>query len=223
MSQKENIDQLIQIIHNQNAWYLGWVFGLLGVIGIFLGFYSYQQKRISDKQVEKFNNEIKKAWKINEDLKRSNEAIIQYSLASMAREGYLATTEWKQRAELYLSSKRMFKNYYKDNEKIQNNLDMAKRAATWAALQKFCDLLTTDRQKNISDTDKLDDRAEVLSIIQKGFVMKKSKDPLNYAYLERFNYAYLQKIGHEIQNDDIQSKWFTELEKVNNFWTNETL
>lgn len=220
MDKKDSIDQLIQIIHNQNAWYLAWFFGLVAVIGIFLGFYSYQQKRISDEQVEKFNNEIKKSWKINEDLKRSNESIIQYSLVSMARENYPATTDWNQRAELYLSSKRMFETYYKNNREIQKNLDMAKRATVAAAYQKFSDLLTKDRKKRISD---FEDRDEVFTLVRKGFVMKKSEDPLYYEYLDRFDNDYLKTLGHKIQSEDIQAEWFTELEKVNNFWVKETL
>lgn len=222
MSQKENIDQLIQIIHNQNAWYIGLLSVLIAIIAIFLTFYSFQQKRISDEQVKKFNVEIKKAWKINEDLKHSNESIIQYSLTAMARENYFATTDWDQRAELYLTSKQMFEVYYQNNKILENNLNMAKRATVFASEQKFSDLLINDYKESNHDGSS-DFQSKAYNKVKKAYLMKASNDPIDYDFLDKFDYDYLKRIGHEIQNDDIQSKWFIELEKVNNFWTNETL
>lgn len=224
MNNEQNIDQLIQIIHEQNSWYIGMLGVFIAIVAIFLTFYSFQQKRISDEQIEKFNTEVKNAQKINEDLKNSNESIIQYSLTAMARENYIATTDWDQRAELYISSKRMFEAYYKTNKKLRINLIMAKKAAVYASRQKFEDLLITDYKMSHPGEKRTGlIYPEAYDKVKKGYSMKNSEDTVDFEYLDNFDFNYLRKLGQEIKSDDIQLVWFTELEKVNNFWINETL
>lgn len=215
MNKKESIDQLIQIIHNQNSWYIGLLGVLLAVITIFLTFYSFQQKRISDEQVEKFNNEIKKAWEINEDLKRSNETIIQYTLQSMSHEEYFVKTDWQQKAKLYLSSKSMFEKYYQKNDDLKLILKIAKGGAVIGSKRYFEYLLEEDG-KHLDITEWINKWNEIYKV-------GKRNDKQFWGYLVDFNYEEMLQLGNTIQNVQLKNKWFVELDKVNNFWINEVL
>lgn len=211
MSQKENIDQLIQIIHSQNAWYLEWIFGLLGVIGIFLGFYSYQQKKISDKQVNKFNEKINSLEKIIEDLKYSNESTLNYSLVAMSREAFGDATSMEVQLKSYEASKEMYKIYYGDNKEIERNLGLAARSVVLASENDFAQLL----KKDGTDVDDASDS------VKKAYVKDINKKIGPQLILNELKFGELSRLGANLKNEATKEEWFEKLSYVNKFWKEE--
>lgn len=209
MSQKENIEQLIQIIHNQNAWYLEWIFGLLGVIGIFLGFYSYQQKKISDKQVNKFNEKINSLEKIIEDLKYSNESTLNYSLVAMSREAFVDTTSMEERLKSYKASKRMYETYYSNNVNLKRNLNIAARSVVLASIEYFEKILADD---GIDKTYQ-----EIKDAYKIGIDEELSWQKI----LVDVDFDKLVKRGHELNDEKLQMRWFNTLGTIRTFWEEE--
>ncbi|WP_426423340.1 hypothetical protein [Pediococcus acidilactici] len=209
MSQKENIEQLIQIIHNQNAWYLGWIFGLLGVIGIFLGFYSYQQKKISDKQVNKFNEKINSLEKIIEDLKYSNESTLNYSLVAMSREAFVDTTSMEEQLKSYKASKKMYETYYSDNANLKRNLNLAARSVVVASIDYFEKILADD---GVDRT-----YPEIKDAYKIGIDEELSWQKL----LVDVDFDKLVKRGHELNDEKLQMRWFNTLGTIKTFWEEE--
>lgn len=208
----EQIEQLIQIIHEQNGWYIGAISFVIAVITIFLGFYSFQQKKISDKQVEKFTAEIKRAEKISEDLKTSNEAILQYSLSVMNRESYIAHTAWKQQANLFFKSQDMYHKYYSQNKELRQKLIEAKAAVVMASRQLFEGLLKKDDKTYDEIHSPKFQSAYVSDWVFQG--------DMNIQVLVDFDYQKMKEIGHSLKSPDVQSQWFNQLEQVNDFWCN---
>lgn len=217
----EQVEQLIQIIHEQNAWYIGAIAVVVAVMTIFLTFYSFQQKKISDEQVKKFNAEITRAKEISADLKDSNESIIQYSLAIMDRENRWVTTDWDQREKLYFTAKTMYKNYYSDNKELGSSLKGAAYNVVAASKQAFEVLLEKDGKTDINDST--DDGKKWRSKLNSAYVNEKSDKGIFYDELGEFNYSILKGIGHELNHSNIQIEWFDLLKKVNDFWDNEVL
>ncbi|MEK2552490.1 hypothetical protein [Lactiplantibacillus plantarum] len=208
----EQIEQLIQIIHEQNAWYIGAIGFVVAVMTIFLTFYSFQQKRISDRQIEKFTAEIKRAERISADLKESNEAILQYSLSVMNRESYMAHTAWKQQANLFFKSQDIYHKYYSQNKELKQKLTDAKAAVVMASQQSFEGLLKKD--------DKTYDEIHSPEF-QSAYVLEwVFQEDMNFQVLVDFDYQKMKEIGHGLKSPDVQSQWFNQLEQVNNFWSN---
>lgn len=217
----EQIEQLIQIIHEQNAWYIGAIGFVIAVMTIFLTFYSFQQKKISDEQVKKFTAEIKKAEKISADLKDSNESIIQFSLDMMHRENRWVTTNWDQRARMFLAAKSMYLKYYRDNQELKLDLEKAKLDVINASKQSFEVLLKQDGKEYIVGA--VDEHKEWHDRLKSAYIMKKSAKGFVYRTLEKVNYSEMKEIGHDLDKPNVQNEWFCLLDKVNNFWINETL
>ena len=200
------------MIHEQNDWYIGAIGFVIAVMAILLTFYSFQQMRISDKQVEKFTAEIKKAEKISEDLKTSNEAILKYSLSAMNREHYTVNTDWKQQANLFYESRNMYYKYYSQNKELRQKLIESRGAVVFASRQLFEDLLKSDSRDSY---DAYDFKLSKLYVTERSF-----QGDVSIEVLVDFNYEKMQEIGHGLKNPDIQSKWFNQLDKVNDFWIN---
>lgn len=211
MNKKDSIDQLIQIIHNQNAWYLAWFFGLLTVIGIFLGFYSYQQKKISDEQVDKFNEEINSLRQIIEDLKYSNEATLNYSLVAMSREAFVDTTSMEEQLKSYKASKKMYETYYSDNANLKRNLNLAARSVALASIDYFEKILADD---GVDRT-----YPEIKDAYEIGVVKELSWQEI----LIDVDFDKLVKRGHKLNNEKLQMRWFNTLGTIRTFWKEEVV
>lgn len=211
MDKKDSIDQLIQIIHNQNTWYLAWFFGLLTVIGIFLGFYSYQQKKISDEQVDKFNEEINSLRQIIEDLKYNNEATLNYSLVAMSREAFIDKTSMEEQMKSYNASKMMYETYYIDNTDLKRNLNLAARSVVVASIEYLKKLLIDDGV----------DSSKAYGLIINAYVVGVDKELSWQPILVNVDFNKLASRGHELKNEQIQMEWFSILRTIKTFWKEE--
>lgn len=217
MSKQNSVQQLVDMVRDQNVWYLTFIGLLVGIVAIFLAYNGYQQKKISDRQVAKFTSEIEKARKISEDLKKSNERIIQFSLGVMSNEGYMdAIVEWRKKAELYVASKRMFLTYYSGNHILLEDLAHAKLSVLFAFRRKLEDIIrfddgTTDYARSVNYQQ-----------MKECFEVSEMKYPVFNKEVYNYDDQKLRQIGKSLQKEDAINDWYMELNEFNKFWNDET-
>lgn len=214
------MEELINQIHEQNAWYIAVIGILVTIITIFLAYMGYEQKKISDKQVKKFQTAIKKSQEISQGILENNQSLLQYSLASMANEGYLnPIVEWHQKAQLYLTAKHATETYYSDNGELSRKLIHAKRSTLYSSQRTFEQLIILDEAGTLQ-TGISKGKYDELAV-----AYKKSTPTFEVPMQEYIDYDRNQliKIGHEFKDGKLQQEWFKQLNEFNKFWDEETL
>lgn len=220
MNKAQVIQALIDQIANQNNWYLGLIGAGLALIGIFVAYTSFQQKKISDEQVKKFNDAVKQAQQVSKDLQIANKSMLEYVLTSMSREGYLASiVDWQQKANFYITTKEMVLKYYENDQFIAEKMVHAKRAVLLASENSFRNLLLLE-QSGTLQTNLSEENSKLLKEAYQVHDMTLEMPVREYYCYDKDKLA---NIGHTFKNTNLQQQWFKELEEFNNFWDNETL
>lgn len=192
---------------------------MLTIISIFLVYSGYQQKKISDEQVEKFRNEIKKAEKISTELKASNETILEYNLAIMSREGYVGGTGWRRRAKLYLVGKEMAKKYYAKSDSMAEILKHARHGVLYGFSRELGHIVDWD----VNDGHTLIGDLDISKQMADAFTVSK-RDSAN-AFNEYLNYDYdkLFEVGEQLTSSAAKTTWYKELNDLDKFWKTNKL
>lgn len=219
----EQIEQLIQIIHEQNAWYIGAIGFVIAVIAIFLTFYSFQQKKISDKQVDKFQKAIDKANKQSEQLKQQYDdlnqqvqkqikTLAEYSMAQMSREGYIGGTRLSGRLEFYNKMKLLVNSQYPNDDKMKQRL----QSNYSAVLLGFRLELLIIAEKSFKTDYTSSHSAPKLNNIYDAFHNDESQLLDEYIGINSIDVEMLKTFGKKINK--YQAEWYVMVSRLEKFY-----
>ncbi|QLQ50969.1 hypothetical protein H0E85_05085 [Lactiplantibacillus plantarum] len=132
MTKAEALKNAIEQINNQNTMYWAILGVIITLIGIFLAGNYFQQKRISDKQVEKFQKAIEAANEknaalqskyemLNDSIHSQIKSLSKYSMTQTIRNDMIGGVRLKDRISFYIETQQLVQDKY------ASDMDMKKK------------------------------------------------------------------------------------------------